>query len=81
METGPVAISFGGKEATYLANFMMELGSTPFNSVRVTCSSTGALRVAGKSTYSLRTKYIGLWFFFLHELTKSSQIVTHPVPT
>lgn len=53
-EAGPMAISFGGKEATYLSSFTMELGFTSTSSVLASCNSTDALHATGNSTYSSR---------------------------
>ena len=75
-----MAISFGGKEATSLSNFMLELGFKSFSSVPINCDSTGALHVAGNSTYSSNTVHIALRFFFLLELVKSGKITIHHVP-
>ena len=76
-----MVISFGGKEATHLSNFMLELGFKYFSSVPINCDSTGALHVAGNSTYSSRTKHIALRFFFLCELVKGGKITIHHLPT
>ena len=57
-----MAISFGGKEPTYLSNFMLELGFKSFSSLPINCDSTDALHVAGNSTYSSKTKHIALRF-------------------
>ena len=37
-----MAISFGGKEATYLSNFILELGFKSCSSVTINCGSTVA---------------------------------------
>ena len=76
-----MAISFGGKESTYLSNFMLELDFKSFSSVPINCDSTDALHVSGNSTYSSRTKHIALSFFFLRELVKGGKITIHHVPT
>ena len=80
VEAEPMAISLRGKEATYLSSFMLELGFTSFSSVPINCDSTGALHVAGNSTYSSRTKHIALSFFFLRELIKGRKLAIHHVP-
>lgn len=59
----------------------MELAFKDFNFARINCDSTGALTVAGNSTYSSRTKRIALRFFFIRELVNNGKIVLHHVPT
>ena len=81
MEAELMAISFEGKEATYLSNFMLEPGFKSFSSVPINCDNTGGLYVAGNSTYSSRTKHIALRFFFFRELVKGGKITIHYVPT
>ncbi len=81
VETELMAISYGAKEAVYLSNFMIELTFTSFDSVPINCDSTGALHLAGNSTYSSRTKHIALRYFFLRELVKSGKITIHHVAT
>ena len=81
VEAELMAIRFEGKEATYLSNFMLELGFKSFSSLPINCDSTGALHVAGNSTYSSSTKHIALRFFFLHEVVMSGKIAIHHVPT
>ena len=75
------ALSYGAKEAVYLSNFLKELTFKNFNSVPISCDSTGALTVAGNSTYTARTKHIALRFFFIRELVKEGRITLHYVPT
>ena len=81
VEAELMAISFVGKEATYLSNFILKLGFKPVSSVPINCDRSGALHVAGNSTYSSRTKNIALRFFFLRELIKGGKIIIHHVPT
>lgn len=46
------------------------------------CSdNTGALTVAGNTTYLSRTKHIALRFIFIQELVKEGKITLHFVPT
>lgn len=75
------ALSYGSKEAVYLSNLLKELTFENFNSVRINCDSTGALTVAGNSTYTSRTKHIALRFFYIRDLVKSGKITLHHVPT
>ena len=70
------------KEAVYLSNMMAELGfGKLFESVPLFGDNTGALHIAGNSTYSSRTKHIALRFFYLKELIKDGKITIHHVAT
>ncbi|CAN0303122.1 unnamed protein product, partial [Laminaria digitata] len=76
-----MAISFGGKKATCLSNFMIAPGFKSPSSVPTKCNSTRALHVAGNSTYSWRAKHTTWRFFFLSELVKKGKTTIHRVPT
>ena len=59
---------------------MAELGfGKLFKSVPLFSDNTGALHIAGNSTYSSRTKHIALRFVFLKELDKDGRITIHHV--
>ena len=54
-------MAHASKEAVYLSNMMAELGfETLFESVPLFGDNTGALHIAGNSTYNSRTKHIAL---------------------
>ena len=74
-----MAISSRAKEAVHISNFMIELSFKIFDLVQIYCDSTGALHIAGNSTYSSRTKHIALSFFFLRELVQSGKFTIHHV--
>ena len=57
-----MAINYGAKEAVYISNFMIELSLTTLDSLPSNCDSTGALHIAGNSTYSSRTTLTTLLF-------------------
>ena len=78
MEAELISMALASKEAIYLSNMMAELGfGKLFNSVPLFVKNTGALHIAGNSTYSSRTKHIALRFFFLKELIKEERITIH----
>ncbi|CAM9522413.1 unnamed protein product, partial [Laminaria digitata] len=82
MEAELISMALVSKEAVYLSNMMAELGfGKLFNSVPLFVENTGALHIAGNSTYSSRTKHIDLRFFFLKELVKEGRITIHHVAT
>ena len=58
----------------YLSSMMVELGfGKLFESVPLFGDNTGALHIAGNSTYSSRTKHIALRFIFLNEQVKDGE--------
>ena len=80
MEAELTSMALVSKEAVYLSNMMTELGfGKRFHSVPFFVDNTGALHIAGNSTYSSRTKHTALRFFFLEELVKEGRITIHHV--
>ena len=63
VEAELMAIISGAKEAVYVYNFITELSFRVFDSVPITCDSTGALHIAGNSKNSSPTKHVALRFF------------------
>ena len=58
-------MAHASKEAVYLSNVIAELGfGKPFESVPLFGDNTGALHIAGNSTYSSTMKHIALRFFY-----------------
>ena len=80
VEAEVIALSYGAVKAVCLSNFIIELGFSSLDSGSINRDSTGALRIAGNSTYSSWTKRIALRFF-LCELVKSKKITIHRVAT
>ena len=69
----------GGGVPIYM---MTELGFEKlFESVPLFGDNTGALHIAGNSTYSPRTKHTALRFFYLKKLIKNGKITIHHVAT
>ena len=82
MEAELISIALASKEAVYLSNMMAELGfGKLFHSIPFFVDNTGALHIAGNSTYSSRTKHIALRFFFIKQLVKEGRITIHHVAT
>ena len=82
MEAELISVALASKEAVYLSNRMAELGfGKLFHSVPLFVDNTGALHIAGNSTYSSRTKHIGLRFFSLKERVKEGRITIHHLAT
>ena len=66
MEAELISMALASKQAVYLSNVMAALGFPQlFDSVPLFFDNTGALHIAGNSTYSSRTKHIALRLFFL----------------
>ena len=75
-------MALASEEAVYPSNMMTELGfGKRFHSIPLFVDNTGALRIAGNSTYSSRTKHVALRFMFLKELVKEGRITIHHVAT
>ena len=82
LEAELISMAHARKEAVYLSNMMAELAfGKLFESVPLFGDNTGALHIAGISTYSSRTKHIALRFFYLKELNKDGKITIHHVAT
>ena len=64
LEAELISMAHENKEAVYISNMTAELGfGRLFESVPLFGDNTGALHMAGNSTYSSRTKQIALYFF------------------
>ena len=62
------------KKTVYLSNVMAELEfGRLFESVPLFGDNNGAVRIAGYSTYSSRTKHIALRFVYLKGLVKDGK--------
>ena len=82
LEAELISMAHASKEAVYLSNMMAELGfGKLFESVPLFGDNTGAVHIAGNSTYSSRTKHIALRFFYLKEQVKDGKITIHHVAT
>ena len=76
------SMAHASKKAVHLSNLMAELKcGNLFESVPLFGDNTGALLIAGSSTYSSRTKHIAMRFFYLKELVKDGKITIHHVAT
>ena len=82
LEAELISMEHAGKEAVYLSSMFAELGfGKLFESLPLFGDNTGAVRIAGNSTYSSRTKHIALRFVYLKELVKDGNIPIHHVKT
>ena len=82
LEAQLISMAHASKEAVYLSNMMAELGvGKLFESVPLFGDNTGALHIAGNSTYRSCTKHIVLRCFYLKGLVKDGKITIHYVAT
>ena len=82
MEAELISMALASEEGVNPSKKMAELGfGKLFHSVPLFVDNTGALHIAGNSTYSSRTKHIALRFFFIKQLVKEGRITIHHVAT
>ena len=71
LEAQPISVAHASKEVVYLSNMMAGMGvGKLFEGVPLIGDNTGALHIAGNSTYRSRTKHIARRFFYLKDLVK-----------
>ena len=74
LEAELISMAHASKDAVYLSNMMAELGfGKLFESVPLFGDNTGALHIAGNSTYSSRTEHIALRFLLLEGASQGRQ--------